>query len=210
LAPRLCQALGIQAQDVIRMPPFDREEISDFLAQRGCNTEWCEALAGIIGLTTQGHPQLVHARVASLESAGFPRLRASDLMQTPSDVLDAQAEARQLVAQLQPSFRDLIYRLSLTASLMDRERIMAIAAISPPIDEPGNAVDRLVGPWIEIVSRDIFRISPLITSAGQQVNGSAWARDMHGSIAQSLPGKASPLVTYRPYCCTRLRRGKAI
>jgi hypothetical protein len=191
LAPRLCQTLGIQAQDVIRMPPFDREEISDFLAQRGCNTEWCEALAGIIGLTTRGHPQLVHARVASLESAGFPRPRASDLMQTPSDVLDAQAEARQLVAQLQPPFREMIYRLSLTASLMDRERIMAIAAIWPPIDEPGNAVDRLVGPWIEIVSRDIFRISPLITSSGQQVNGSAWARDMHGSIAQAFLARQS-------------------
>ncbi len=186
LPPRLCQVLDIQAQDIIRMRSFDRKEISDFLAQRGCETEWCEALAAIIELTTQGHPQLVHARVAALESAGFPRPSATDVVQTPSDVLDVQAEARRLIAQLQPSSRELTYRLSLTVSLMDRERIMAIATISPSVDEPGNAVDRLVGPWIEIVSPHIFRISPLIKSAGQQVNGSAWAREMHGLIAQAF------------------------
>lgn len=191
LPPRLCQALGIQAQDIIRMPPFNREEILDFLAQRGCHTEWCEALAGIIELMTQGHPQLVHARVAALELAGFPRPSVSDLMQTPPDVLDVQAEARRLVAQLHPSSRELLYRLSLMVSLMDRERIMAIAAISPSIDEPGNAVDRLAGPWIEIVSPDIFRISPLIKSSGQQVNGLAWARDMNGLIAQAFLARRS-------------------
>jgi hypothetical protein len=74
---------------------------------------------------------------------------------------------------------------------MDRERIMSIAAISPSTDEPGNAVDRLVGPWIEILSPDIFRISPLIKSAGQQVNGLAWARDTNGVIAQAFLARRS-------------------
>src|SRR5262249_54798870 len=75
--------------------------------------------------------------------------------------------------------------------LMDRERMMGIAAISPSVEEPGNAVDRLVGPWIEIVGPDIFRISPLIKSAGQQVNGLAWARNMNGSIAQAFLARRS-------------------
>jgi hypothetical protein len=191
LPSRLCQALGIDVQDIIRMPPFDRQEIVGFLARRGCEAEWRDALAGIIELTTQGHPQLVHARVAALELAGFPQPSVEDLTLTPPDVLDARAEARRLISQLQPSERDLIYRLSLTANLMDRDRLMAIAVASPPISEPGNAIDRLVGPWIEILSRDIFRVSPLVKSAGQEVNGSAWAPEMHGSIARAFLSRRS-------------------
>src|SRR4029077_18893682 len=66
-----------------------------------------------------------------------------------------------------------------------------------------NAVDRLVGPWIEILSPDIFRVSPLIKWAGLQVNGSAWARDTHGLIAQAFlarrrltPGDVSAILSH--------------
>ena len=186
LPPRLCQALGFDASDVVRMPPFERVEIEAFLAERGCPTGFCTAWASILELTTQGHPQLVHARVAALEVAGFPRPTSNDLIETPRDVLDVRSEARRLLAQLDPAARELIYRLSLSVGILDRDRLIAIGNVSPPIAEPGNAVDRLVGPWIEVVASSSFRVSPLVRSSGQEANGEAWARGMHGMLAQAL------------------------
>lgn len=191
LPPRICQALGIDPSEAIRMLPFSRDEIAGFLESRGCPDDRRDALAAIIELTTQGHPQLVHARVAALEVDHFPSIRREDFTQTPHEILDVQAEARRLLAKLDPSCRELIYRLSLVAELLDRERLMEIANSPPAISGPGLAIDRLIGPWLEVVQPDIFRISPLVRSAGEAANGSAWAINARRSIAQALLSRRS-------------------
>jgi hypothetical protein len=186
LPPRLCQVLGFDAHQLIRMPPFSRNEVAAFLEERGCPAERRATLAAVVELNTAGHPQLVHARVAALELDQFPSPRAQDLIKTPHDVLNVQIEARRLLSYLDPASRELIYRLSLVAELLDRDRLMRIANAPPPITEPGNALDRLIGPWVEIVQHDIYRISPLVRSAGQTSNGEAWAESTHRSIARAL------------------------
>ncbi len=184
---RLMQALNLGPEHIVRMPRFDRVEIDGFLAARGCtDPELRAAWAGIIELMTQGHPQLVHARVAVLEVAGYPRPSAKDLLATPVDVLDARAEARKLLVSLDPSTRELIYRLSLTAHLLTRGQILAIAEFPPPVDQPGNALDRLIGPWLEAAASDRYRMSPLVQNAGQDVNGDEWVQHAHRGIAWAL------------------------
>ena len=86
VAQRLGQALGLKSDQVPRIPIFSRSEIDRFLLAFKCQdkdlrTTW----ARIIELTTRGHPQLVHARVAFLASQSFPAPGPQDLLQTPSN-----------------------------------------------------------------------------------------------------------------------------
>ncbi len=169
------------------MPPFSRDEIAAFLIARGCSpnslaSQW----ATLIELHTQGHAQLVHARVAALESAGFPRPSAQDLTKTPPEVIEARAEARRLLELLDPSARELVCRLSLGILAMQRRQVISIATQAPAVSDPGLAFDKLIGPWVETLSEDLYRISPLVRDAGVEIQGAAWAKRAHRAIARGL------------------------
>ena len=133
--------------------------------------------------------QLVHARIAALELAQFPIPDVDSLLTTPPEVLDVQAESRRLLTLLSPNVRELIYRVSLVTIFLDRSRIMSIAAARPPISEPGNALDVLIGPWLERVEPDIYRLSPLLRSAGEFANGAEWTIATRQSLARALLGR---------------------
>jgi hypothetical protein len=187
LPQRLSLALQLVPNGTLQVPPFTRNNIAAFLVSRGCSsetlvTQW----AGLIDLHTQGHAQLVHARVAAVESASFPSPSSKDLMETPPDVIEAQTEARRLLELLNPAAQELVYRLSLTALLMQRKHVISIAAQEPSIPDPGLALDKLIGPWVEAVAEDLYRISPLVRNAGAEIRGNDWAITAHRSIARGL------------------------
>ena len=110
------------------------------------------------------------------------------MMVTPSDVVEARAEARRLITTLDASTRELIYRLSLTMQVLPKRQVLAIAGQSPAIAEPGLVFDRLVGPWLEVVADGFYRVSPLLRGVGPEVQGEAWATAMHAGIARAILG----------------------
>jgi hypothetical protein len=184
LPQRLALELSLRPQSSYQVPAFTRADIEEFLRQRGCRqkkliNQW----AALIELHTLGHPQLVHARVAALENLGFPSPTTEDVTATPPDVIEARTEARRLVALLDAPARELVYRLSLTSSLFQRKQIISIANQDPAITEPGLAFDKIVGPWMERIGEDLYRISPLIRNAGSEVQGEAWTTRAHSAIA---------------------------
>ena len=187
LPQRLGLALGVVSESSLQVPSFSRDEIAAFLIARGCAPgpiaqQWAMA----IELHTQGHAQLVHARVAGLESMEFPQPSALDLTETPPEVQGARAEARRLLALLDPAARDLLCRLSVTVQAMQRSQVISIATQDPPIDDPGLAFDGLVGPWIETIGENLYRVSPLVQNAGVEIHGQAWAKGAHRTIARGL------------------------
>jgi hypothetical protein len=187
LPQRLSIALDLPAQATLSIPPLSRDEIAEFLSARGCpGPQIADSWAAFIHVHTSGHAQLVHARVATIEARGFPQPDAQELIATPSDVIEARAEARRLITALDSPTRDLIYRLSLIAESLLRRQVFAIARQPSPIPEPGLAFDRLLGPWLETVGEGRYRISPLLRSVGQEVQGEDWATEMHGCIADAL------------------------
>ena len=109
-------------------------------------------------------------------------------MVTPSDVVEARAEARRLITTLDGQTRELIYRLSLTLQALPQRQVIAIAGQPPPIMEPGLVFDRLVGPWLEMVADGLYRVSPLLRGVGAEVQGEAWATVMHSKIARAILG----------------------
>lgn len=70
-------------------------------------------------------------------------------------MVEARAEARRLIATLDPPTRELIYRLSLTVQALPHQQVLAIARQPAPIVEPGLAFDRLIGPWMEVVAEGL-------------------------------------------------------
>jgi len=180
LPQRLDLALELGAENNLQVPSFSRDEIAAFLMSRGCApdtlaTQW----AAFIEVHTQGHAQLVHARIAALESTGFPQPSVQDLTETPPEVLEARTEARRLLERLDIAARELAYRLSLSALVMQRKQVLSIATRAPAIAEPGLAFDKLIGPWIETLRADVYRVSPLIRNAGAEIRGAEWAREAH-------------------------------
>jgi hypothetical protein len=71
---------------------------------------------------------------------------------------------------------------------MPRRQVLAIASQSPPISEPGLALDKLVGPWLETVAEGLYRVSTLLRGVGPEVQGEARATAMHRDIARALLG----------------------
>jgi hypothetical protein len=189
LPQRLSLALALPATGTMSIPPFSRDEIAEFLIARGCpGPQVADWWAAFIELHTSGHAQLVHARVATVETQGFPTPDMRSVMTTPSDVVEARAEARRLITALDASSRELICRLSLSPQALPQRQVFAIAGQPPPIAEPGLALDRLVGPWLETVSEGLYRVSPLLDGVGLEVRGEAWAIAMHSGVAHALLG----------------------
>jgi hypothetical protein len=187
LPQRLTLELSLRPRSSYQVPAFTRTDIEEFLRRRGCPSEkligqW----AALIELHTLGHPQLVHARIAALENLGFPSPTTEDVTATPPDVIEARTEARRLVALLDAPAREFVYRLSLTSSIFQRKQIISIANQDPAITEPGLAFDKVVGPWMERIGEDLYRISPLIRNAGSEVQGEAWTTRAHSAIAWGL------------------------
>ncbi len=187
LPQRLALALALPADGMLPIPAFSRDEITEFLIARGCAAPKVAGWwAAFIALHTSGHAQLVHARIATLEAQGFPTPDLENLATTPSDVVEARAEARRLIATLDGPTREFIYRLSLTVQALPLQQVLAIARHPAPIDEPGLVFDGLVGPWVEVVAEGLYRVSPLLREVGKDVQGEDWATGMHCGIARAI------------------------
>lgn len=186
LPQRLALALALPSRGTLPIPSFTHDEIAGFLLARGCPPDRCSQCATIIQVHTSGHAQLVHARVATLEAQGFPPPGLEQLTTTPADVVEARVEAKRLVATLAAPARELVYRLSLTPQAVPQRYALAIAGQPPPIAEPGLIFAGLVGPWVERVAEGLYRISPLLSGIGKEVQGEPWARTMHATVARTM------------------------
>jgi hypothetical protein len=183
LPARLAQAVELIDAHEVQMQPLDRGDIETFLQLSGCPPEEVAAWGGILELSTFGHPQLVNARIAALVEAGFPKFKAEDLLGNTPAVDRIRFEARRLIAELPVGPRELLYRASLVTGRMTRQHLIAIARIGEAIDEPGDAIDVIAGPWLEATVEGAFRFSPLARGAAEEARGLPWVKSIHGKVA---------------------------
>ncbi len=180
---RIAAQLSLASAHVFLATDFSRQDIEAFLTASGCDEQNATNWSKILYISTSGHPQLVDARVAALSEAGFPLPDLSELLVPPPEIVDARAEARRIVAALPREDREMLARASLLLGRVPRSRLMAVARVSPPIDEPGHIIDRLTGPWLERTESDDLRVSPLLRSLGTETRGQEWSTAMHAGIA---------------------------
>jgi hypothetical protein len=178
--------LGLDANATITIRGFQEEEIVELAQNLGCPSGRAKHWSKLIAAQTNSHPQLVHARLLTLARAGWPPLREDDFLETPRELTEERTQTRMLLAQLPTDEVELLYRLSLVGGVFRRDHAVAIGGIEPALAVPGDAFDRLVGPWVEPVSETYFRLSPLLERAADAVWGTEKATQLREAVGEAL------------------------
>jgi len=185
--PRLASVLGLSTDAQINVPAFEEEEVRDFLITAGCTDKRAKELGRVVWLLTSGHPQLVGARIDALKTASFLKPALDDIIGQPKEIRDARTEVLNVVRSVLPTgARNLLYRLSLAIPQLKRSHALRIGAADPAISQAGEMFDYLVGPWLEQPTHDRFRVSALVSRAGEQVFTPEEIKRLHGDIATAL------------------------
>lgn len=179
-------ALGISEAVVIEVPLLGVEEIEEIVLRGGGDGSW----AGAVWLASRGgHPQLARALVVGLQGRGWPADERDRLLTEGAPEISEQLEAtrRKLVRAVpdEPG-RSLLHRLGLLAGRFPRKVAIALGAIEPAAQLPGERFDALIGPWIDRVGTDRYRVSPLVVGSGAEVLPPREIEAAHQAIAEAL------------------------
>ena len=182
---RVLSGLGLNQGVVLEVPYFSEEEVKAVVSANGGDPELWGKMAYLAG--GSGHPQLVHACVTGMAARGWPKSARKHIVAaglTTDDVIAARDTARrQLVSDLPEGARTLLYRLSLIGDRFDRQLALRLGALPPPLSQPGEDLDHLIGSWVEFVSRTRYRVSPLASRVGQETLTPDEQRKVHHAIA---------------------------
>lgn len=154
------------------IPYFNEDEIIELIKNHGCKSQpEIELYSRIIQITTNnGHPQLCHARVRHLQNRNWPKLSSDDIL-SPQEIKDEKETVRQKLIDELPSKdeRNLLYRLSVFSRYFKKEVAISLGSVEPSISLPGESFEILIGPWIERVGKEYFRLTPLLSGAAYEV-----------------------------------------
>jgi hypothetical protein len=180
--------IGLDARAIVEVPYFSEDEVKNVVqANSGDRTIWGK-IAYLAG--GSGHPQLVHAFVMGMERRGWPKSALKEVIVsglTSEDVNAARDAARRhIVGALPEGTRILLYRLSLVMGRFDRTLALGLGALPPPVAEPGEHLDQLIGAWIEVVAKHYYRVSPLAGSAGRETLKPDEQQAVHDAIATRM------------------------
>ena len=181
-----CLALGISETAVIEVPLLTAGEIEEIVLRGGGDENWATA----VWLASRGgHPQLARALVVGLQGRGWPSDERTRLVTEGAPEISEQLEAtrRKLVRAVpDQSGRSLLHRLGLVAGRFPRKVAIALGSVEPVAQLPGERFDSLVGPWIDRVGSDRYRVSPLIAGSGDDVLPPVEIEAAHRAIAEAL------------------------
>jgi tetratricopeptide (TPR) repeat protein len=167
--PTLSSRLGLDDDAIIRVPYLTLEDVANMVRGAGGDPQkWART---IYAFAASGHPQLVDARVAGLEQRGWDEeeLLADfvPLTDTPNDMEEERKAVRsRLLGELQPNAIELLLRLSLLQGNFDRPMALVTANTPTAVPQAGLVFDFLVGPWIEQLGPERYRLSPLLKDSG--------------------------------------------
>jgi len=185
--PRIASKIGLPSASQISVPAFEEQEIEQFMMAEGCPDQRAGQLSRVVWLQTSGHPQLVAARIDALKASGFPSATFEDIVDQPKEIRDTRAEALQVVRSALPeAARDMLYRLSVSFTTLKRSHALRIGAAAPAIPRAGEVFDQLVGPWLEQPEPGRYRVSALISKAGDALLTRDEVRQVHEHIATAL------------------------
>lgn len=180
--------LDLASECVVKCDYFSEADVNELVQQHGGAAKQWGRIAYLS--SGGGHPQLAHGFVIGMAAGGWPDAAIREVVGQglrSKDVAATQDSARRgLIAALPWDARVLLYRLSLAVGPFDRALALSIATVAPPVRRAGEHLDRLIGPWIESVGLDCFRVSPLAAHFGKDALDGDEQRRLHGAIAERL------------------------
>ena len=167
---------------------FTEEETCTLVACNGGDPATWGRVVFLLG--SGGHPQLTHAFVNGMMARGWPveeiRTIVTEGLRSEDVAAARDAARRYLVSALPEGARTLLYRLSLTSGTFARSLALAIGEVSVAVPQAGECLDQLVGPWIETVGEDRFRVSPLASDFGHHLLSPSEQETVHGAFAVQM------------------------
>jgi hypothetical protein len=166
--PTLSGRLELNTEAIIQVPYLTEADVAEIVRLGGGNPEkWARSIRAFAG----GHPQLVDARVAGLRKRGWNQKEIlADLVpfkHVPNDIEEERkAVRRRLLQDLESNATELLLRLSLLYGNFDRSMALVAADTPASVPQAGLVFDFLVGPWIEQVGPERYRLSPLLKDSG--------------------------------------------
>jgi hypothetical protein len=185
---RVLGELGLSPAALVEVPNLTIEEVEVMVnAAGGDPATW----AGLVHRRSDGgHPQLVQASIVGLSARGWSAAELAALAPAGSglaDVADERAAARtRLISSVPETSRALLYRLSLAIGRFDRRTALALGALDTAILNAGEALDPLVGPWIETTGQGEYRVSPLLYKVGEEMLGAEAVRAVHKLFSDAI------------------------
>ena len=170
------------------VPRLTIEDVGEMIGAAGGDSKrWAAIVHASAGF---GHPQLVGARIRGLRQRGWPENEWGDgLLPSSSPASDVNSELAnvrlKLIRELRDDARELLYRVAAIGGVFDREIALAVSEIEPPVMRPGDALDVLTGPWLEVRPGGRFFVSPLVSQTASQLSGSTRSR-VSRKIVESL------------------------
>jgi hypothetical protein len=177
----------ISEESFFNVPALRVEEVKQLALIHKCpQGKVLDSWSNIVWSQTKGHPQLAHAQIRYLENQGWRNPNSEDFL-SPPVLTDIRTEFRKkLSEQLSIDGRTLLYRLSIFANRFKRENAKAIGNVQPQISLAGEVFDTLVGPYIEPVESDYFRLSPLLEGNATNVFNKEEVRELNRAAADSI------------------------
>ena len=184
---------GLDPSCVVDCPYFSEEETHQLVRKYGGNPERWGRLAHITG--ANGHPQLTHAFVAGFAARGWPVGEIETVVNRGLSSQDTDTARdtvrRRLASRLPEDTRSLLYRLSLVNGRFSRPLALTIGETPPQVSQIGECMDQLIGPWIEAIGNDLYRVSPLASSFGREMLTINEQRQIHESVAVQMVGNGA-------------------
>lgn len=189
---RIVNLFDVPPASVVDVPALTEDEVKELATIYGCPPEGLKGWGRIIYVKSGGHPQLADALARSQEAKGWPAHTFEDLVGT-EDLQEVKAEARNRLRDTIPSeeARRLAYRLSVFSQRFRRANALRIGQHPPGLSAPGEAFDWLVGPWVERVGDQHFRLSQLLGDTAKDVFTEEEIKELHGAVAESYLSQES-------------------
>ncbi len=182
------EVLGAEPAAIQQIPPFDDEEIAELIRRAGGDPSVWTFAVRLMG--SLGHPQLTQAVIKGFAARGWPvAVLGEKLLADTSDPFvdrEMTAARRRLLAAVPDEARSLLYRASLLVGRAQRRLMISIGDVEPRISRPGEALEGLVGPWIDRLGEDGYRVSPLVSDAGRRTLAADEQLRVHQAVVSAL------------------------
>ena len=185
LPARVEAALDVRKESSFSVPRLDETEIKNLLIKHACPPgHKLEYWSKVINLRSQRHPTLCHAWVRKAAEDNWKELSIDDIFNAPLN--DIREESRRMISeQLADETRLLLYRLTIFIGRFKRKQALVLGKSDPSIRFPGEEFDRLIGPWVEPVGNNYFRISPLVRGIENAHFLEEEIKEFHKTVAKS-------------------------
>ena len=152
-------------------PQLTDEEVRELLAAAGAPPDFLSETKNVslINDIGTGNPTVIAATADFLRRCEWKiSLETFSALMKGEHVQETNRETTlRLVRELQDvSARELLYRLSLPIGHFKEDDALALAHVEPPVQHPREALERLIGPWLQRDIASQLRASPLARALG--------------------------------------------